>query len=171
VPTKRNSRWGSASRRHGTPCLLLIVFVLVGCGSHPAALKLPKGHPVLVSFLDTQAQPSAAGNPSRSQLVFLKSMDTQSRSAGLRTIVVDVSHASASALVNVRYDWALPRTISVVGDPHGAFAREYRVARIPTTLLLDARGRVVRRWTGFAAAAQLDFAVRKVTGRHVFGQS
>ena len=153
--------------------------LLTGCGSShaKAVLPLPEGHPVLVSFLDTQARASAAGNPSRSQLVFLKSMDTQSRRAGLRTIVVDAAHAlgiaqpSADDLVNVRYDWALPRTIAVVGDPHGAFAREYHVVDVPTTLLLNARGKVVRRWAGFAGAAALDFAVRKVTGRHVFGQS
>ena len=145
--------------------------VLAGCGTaHPAAtLPLPKGHPVLVSFLDTQAQPSASGNASRSQLVFLKSMDTQSRAAGLRTVVVDTSHATASALVNVRYDWSLPRTVAVVGDPAGAFAREYHVEHAPTTLLLDAHGRVVHRWVGFTPAATLDFAVRKVTGRHQFG--
>lgn len=130
---------------------------------------------MLVSFLDTQAQASAAGNASRSQLVFLKSMDTQSRAAGLRTIVVDAAHTlgieppSASELVNVRYDWALPRAIAVVGDPGGVFAREYHVASVPTTLLLDARGKVVRRWTGFARAAELDFAVRKVTGRPAVG--
>jgi hypothetical protein len=144
---------------------------------HPAVvvLRLPKGHPVLVSFLDTQAQPSASGNASRSQLVFLKSMDTQSRAAGLRTIVVDAAHAlgkrppTASDLVNVRYDWALPSTIAVVGDPHGDIARTYHVVDVPTTLLLDAHGALVARWTGFVGAAPLDFAVRRVTGRHVFG--
>jgi hypothetical protein len=173
VPTKRSSTWGS-SRRRGSPRLrlILVAFLLAGCGSasHGAA-PLPKGHPELVSFLDTQAQPSVSGNASRSQIVFLKSMDTQSHAAGLRTVIVDASHASASALVNVRYDWALPRTIRVLGDPAGKLAREYHVAKVPTTLLLNAHGSVVRRWAGFASAAQLDFAVRKITGRHVFGQS
>jgi hypothetical protein len=174
VPTKRSSTWGSSGRR-GSPRLPLIVaaLLLAGCGSHRTATAppLPKGHPELVSFLDTQAQPSASGNASRSQLVFLKSMDTQSHAAGLRTIVVDAGHASASALVNVRYDWALPSTMRVMGDPGGKLAREYHVVHVPTTLLLNARGSVVRRWIGFARAADLDFAVRKITGRHVFGQS
>lgn len=152
------------------------MLLLAGCGasgSHANRLPLAAGHPALVSFLDTQAQPSASGNASRSQLVFLKSMDTQSRSAGLRSIVVDAAHElglaapSADALVNVRYDWALPETIEVVGDPHGALAREYRVTDVPTTLLIDKHGKVVQRWTGFVGAAPLDFAVRRITGRRV----
>jgi hypothetical protein len=88
-------------------------------------------------------------------------------------MVVDAAHVlghappSADALVNVRYDWALPAAIKVVGDPRGSLARAYGVTHVPTTLLLDGHGKVVRRWTGFAPAAALDFAVRKVTGRRV----
>lgn len=190
APTKRSSG-RLVSRGRGWPRLRLIiaaaaivgvvfglVLALRGSGARrPAAvvLRLPKGHPVLLSFLDTQAQPSASGNPSRSELVFLKSMDTQSRAAGLRTIVVDAAHTlgklppTASDLVNLRYDWALPSTIAVVGDPHGDIARTYHIVDVPTTLLLDAHRTPVDRWTGFVGAAPLDFAVRRVTGRHVFG--
>ena len=123
---------------------------------------------MLVTFLDTQEQASASGSPSRSQLVFIKSMDTQSRRAGLRTVIVDTARASADDLVNFRYDWSLSPTIRVLGDPHGALARAYHVVRVPTTVLLDGRGGVVHRWSGFASAAQLDFAVRRATGRHAF---
>ena len=190
APTKR-SRGRFVSRRRGHPRLRLIiaaaaiagvvlglVLVVPGRGAgHPVAvgLRLPEGHPVLLSFLDTQAQPSATGNASRSQLVFLKSMDTQSRAAGLRTIVVDAAHTlgkpppTASDLINLRYDWALPSTIAVVGDPHGDIARRYHIVDVPTPLLLAAHGNLVDRWTGFVGAAPLDFAVRRVTGRHVFG--
>jgi hypothetical protein len=190
APTKRSSDRFVSGRR-GWPRLRLIiaaaaiagvllglVLVLPGRGAgHPVAavLRLPKGHPVLLSFLDTQAQPSASGNASRSQLVFLKSMDTQSRAAGLRTVVVDAAHTlgkrppTASDLVNLRYDWALSSTIAVVGDPRGDIARTYHVVGVPTTLLLDAHGALVDRWTGFVGAAPLDFAVRRVTGRHGFG--
>lgn len=102
-------------------------------------------------------------------------MDTQSRAAGLRTIVVDAAHMlgkpppTASDLVNLRYDWALPSTIAVVGDPHGDIARRYHIVDVPTTLLLDAHGTLIDRWTGFVGAAPLDFAIRRVTGRHLFG--
>jgi hypothetical protein len=149
---------------------LAVVLLLPGRGaSAPGRLPRANGEPMLVSFLDTQAQPSADGNASRSQLVVVKSMDTQSRAAGLRTVIVDTSHARADELVNFRYDWSLPAAIRVLADPGGALAHAYGAARIPTTLLLDGRGAVVRRWSGYAAAAQLDFAVRRATGRHVFG--
>jgi hypothetical protein len=156
---------------------VLLSVVPRGGTGHPATVRLhlPAGHPVIVSFLDTQAQPSANGNPSRSQLVFLKSMDTQSRAAGLRTVVVDAAHTlgrsapTHSDLVNLRYDWELPPTIDVVADPHGEIARAYRIVRVPTTLLFDAHGKLLHRWAGFVGAASLDFAVRRATGRHVFG--
>lgn len=149
---------------------LAVALLLPGRGTSAAA-RLPRsdGHPMLVSFLDTQAQASAEGNASRSQLVVVKSMDTQSRAAGLRTVIVDTARASADELVNFRYDWSLPAAIRVLADPGGALAKAYHADRVPTTLLLDGHGTVVRRWSGYAAPAQLDFAVRRATGRHVFG--
>lgn len=137
----------------------------------PALLRGERGHPVLLSFLDTQAEVSASGNPSRSQIVMLKSMQTQSGRYGLKTVIVDAAALlgrpapSAASLVNFRYDWALPTGVSVRSDEHGALERGYRVTKAPTTLLLDRRGNVVRRWNRFAMAAQLDFAIRRLTGR------
>ena len=140
-----------------------------GASGSGATLPRPNGKPMLVSFLDTQAQPSASGSPSRSQLVFIKSMDTQGHAAGLRTVIVDTGGASANQLVNFRYDWSLSPTIRVLGDPNGSLEHAYRIVQVPTTLLLDGRGVVLHRWSGFAPAAQLDFAIRRATGRHVFG--
>lgn len=130
-----------------------------------AALAGDRGHAVLVSFLDTQAQARVGNDPSRAQIPFLKSMATQNAAAGLRTIIVDTGGASRDALVNFAYDWAVPRSIAVVGDPRGSVARAYGVKSVPTTFLVDRRGTVRRRWVGFAAAAQLDFAVRPLVGR------
>jgi hypothetical protein len=170
VPTKRSSRFVIAGVVALGAATLAVALLLPGRGaSAPVHLPPANGKPVLVSFLDTQAPPSAEGNASRSQLVVVKSMDTQSRAAGLRTVIVDTAHASAARLVNFRYDWSLPAAIRVLGDPRGALAREYHVDRSPTTVLLDGHGAVIRRWGGYAAAAELDFAVRRATGRHVFG--
>jgi len=135
-----------------------------------------RGHPVLLSFLNTQAEATAANDPSRAELVFLKSMNTQNRPHGLRTVVVDAAAVvggrppDRTQLVNFTYDWALDPTIAVVGDASGAIARAYGVARVPTTILLDAQGVVRHRWNGFARAAQLDFAIRPLVGRALVGR-
>lgn len=130
-----------------------------------AVLSGDRGHAVLLSFLNTQAQARVGNDPSRSQIPFLKSMDVQNRAAGLRTIIVDTGGASAGGLVNFTYDWAVPRSIAVVGDPRRSVARAYGVKTVPTTFLVDRRGIVRRRWNGYAPAAELDFAVRPLVGR------
>lgn len=162
------------------PSLLLVALVMfTGCGHRAsthrlhvgdkapelAAVRTARGHPVLLTFLDTQAKPSASGDPSRSEVVFVKSMDTQNHKHGLRTVIVDASKATRDALVNYSYDWSLPRSISVVGDADGAFARAYGVAGVPATFLIDRHGVVVRRWDRLALVADLDFAIRRLTGR------
>src|SRR6266576_2578589 len=77
------------------------------------SLSGERGHAVLLSFLNTQAEASAAGDPSRSQIVFLKSMNTQSHPHGLRTVIVDSAGVaglpapSSGRLINFTFDWAL----------------------------------------------------------------
>jgi len=132
------------------------------------SLASERGHPVLLSFLNTQAQASAAGDPSRSQVVFVKSMDTQSRAHGLRTVIVDGSKASRDSLINYAFDWSLPASIAVVGDADGSIERAFGVEHLPATFLIDRRGVVVRRWDRLALVAQLDFAIRRLTGRTPF---
>jgi hypothetical protein len=132
-----------------------------------------RGHPVLLSFLNTQAEATAANDPSRAEVVFIKSMNTQNRRYGLRTVIVDAADAagtsppSRGALVNFTFDWALDRSIAVVGDQDGSLEQAYAVTKTPTTFLIDKRGIIRRRWDGFALAAQLDFAVRPLVGRAI----
>lgn len=139
------------------------------------SLGSERGHAVLLSFLNTQAEASAAGDPSRSQIVFLKSMNTQNRAHGLRTVIVDAAAAagvpspSHDALINFTFDWDVDPSIAVVGDAGGSIERAYRVTKVPTTLLIDRRGVVRHRWNGFARAAQLDFAIRPLVGRPLVG--
>ena len=134
------------------------------------SLRSGHGHPILLSFLDTQASASRSNDPSRAQVVFLKSMSTQHRAYGLQTVIVDAGAArsrppSPSALINFTFDWALGPSIAVVGDPRGAIARAYGVTGPPSTFLIDKRGIVRARWDGLAAPAQLDFAIRPLVGR------
>jgi AhpC/TSA family len=137
------------------------------------SLGSQRGHPVLLSFLNTQAEATAANDPSRAEIVFIKSMNTQNRRYGLRTVIVDAADAagtsppSRDALVNFTFDWALDPSIAVVGDEDGSLEEAYGVTKTPTTFLIDKRGIISRRWDGFALAAQLDFAIRPLVGRSI----
>jgi peroxiredoxin len=139
------------------------------------SLGSQRGHPVLLSFLNTQAEASAANDPSRAEIVFVKSMNTQNHRYGLRTVIVDAADAagasppSRDALVNFTFDWGLDSSIAVIGDKNGSLERAYGVTKTPTTFLIDKRGIIRRRWNGFALAAQLDFAIRPLVGRSIFG--
>jgi peroxiredoxin len=134
-----------------------------------------RGHPVLLTFLNTQAEATAANDASRAEIVFIKSMNTQNRRYGLRTVIVDAADAagtsppSRDALVNFTFDWALGPSIAVVGDEDGSLERAYGVTKAPATFLIDERGIIRRRWDGFALAAQLDFAIRPLVGRSIVG--
>jgi AhpC/TSA family len=139
------------------------------------SLSGQRGHPVLLSFLNTQAESTPANDPSRAEVVFLKSMNTQNHPYGLRTVIVDAADAaglsppSRDALINFTFDWSLDASIAVVGDETGSLERAYRVTKTPTTFLIDKRGIIRRRWNSFALAAQLDFAIRPLVGRTTFG--
>jgi cytochrome c biogenesis protein CcmG, thiol:disulfide interchange protein DsbE len=161
---RSSDRGGTAMPGHPAPA-----FTAPVARGGTFTLARQRSHPVLLAFLDTQAGATAANDPSRAQIPFLRSMNTQNHPYGLRTVVVDTARADHSALVNFTYDWALDPSIVVVGDAHGSIARAYGVAAVPTTFLVDARGRVRRRWDGFARAADLDFAVRPLVGRPIVG--
>jgi hypothetical protein len=134
------------------------------------SLSRLRGHVVLVSFLNSRAEATAAGDPSRAQIVFLRSMQTQHDRLGLRVIVVDAAELagagrpSRSDLVNYTYDWNLDPAIAVLRDD-GTLARRFGVEQAPTTFLIGPDGVVRRRWDGFARAAQLDLSIRRLEGR------
>jgi peroxiredoxin len=122
-----------------------------------------RGHVVLLSFLDLRADTNQ-NEASRSQIVFLRSMRTQHTRSGLRVILVDTARQSRNELVNDTYDWNLEPAIAVLADD-GTLSRRFGVHRAPTTFLIGWDGVVRRRWDGFAAAAQLDLAIRALEGR------
>jgi peroxiredoxin len=126
-----------------------------------------RGHVVLLSFLDLRAD-TAENGPSRAEIVFLRSMQTQHARFGLRVVLVDTARQSRNDLVNDTYDWNLSPAIAVVGDD-GTLARRVGVHQAPTTFVIGRNGVVRRRWDGFARAAQLDFAIRAAEGRSPTG--
>jgi len=128
------------------------------------------GHPVLLSFLNTQADAAVpAHNPSRSQATFLRSMAQQYGPRGVQVLVVDASHLQTGkslgreAQTNSAYDLQWEST-PVLADRSGSVARAYQVSQVPTTFLIAADGLVRQRWDGLAPAPQLAFALQALTG-------
>lgn len=129
-----------------------------------------RGHVVLVSFLNSRAEATPEGDPSRAQIVFLRSMQRQHARFGLRVIVVDAAELagarrpSRNDLVNYTYDWNLDPAIAVLADD-GTYARRFAVEDAPTSFLIGPEGVVRARWDGFVPAARLDLAIRRLEGR------
>lgn len=134
------------------------------------SLERLRGRVVLVSFLNSRAEATTEGDPSRAQIVFLRSMHTQHERLGLRIIVVDAAELAGAGrpsrndLVNYTYDWNLDSAIAVLRDD-GTLARRFGVEQAPTTFLIGPDGVVRKRWDGFAPAAQLDLSIRRLEGR------
>ena len=172
--------------------LLLLVIILLawGCissvtlepGSSAPDFSLPivrgdsfqladlSGQVVLLSFINTQAEASSAmADPSRAQIVFLKSMQEQYGPGGLVVLIVDAARLatgkqpSQDQLINFTYDWQLEH-IAVLDDPDSSVARSYAVKSTPATFLIGADRIIQQRWDGFASASQLALSIEALVG-------
>jgi hypothetical protein len=115
----------------------------------------------LLAFLDLAERAPREARGSRSQAVFLRSLAAQH--PGLRFLLVDVSGQDPRERRNRVADWHLDGlpTIPLAALEEGE--RAWFSGRAPETLLLGASGTVLRRWSGFASAAQLGLALREAS--------
>jgi hypothetical protein len=126
---------------------------------------------VLLSFIAARSQPLSRtySDPSRGQLVFLKSMAQQYSPNGVEVLIVGCNRLfggqplAPSALLNFTYDWQLDGVTLLRDDDRGT-AFLYGISTLPTTLLIASDGRIQRRWDGFVAPAQLAFALESLVG-------
>lgn len=170
--------------------LLLIILITYGCGSSPTLdpgssapnfdLKAVRGgsyhlddlsgQVILMSFINTQAEAtSATTDPSRAQIVFLKSMQEQYEAQGLVVLIVDAtqivtgSDPGTDQLINFTYDWQLDH-VPVLKDPDSMAAKSYTVMSTPTTFLIGDNRIIQQRWDGFASASQLALSIEALVG-------
>ena len=172
--------------------LLLIILSTYGCGSSPRLepgssapdfdlqavrggsyhLADLSGQVILLSFINTQAEAtsaSATSDPSRAQIVFLKSMQEQYGAQGLIVLIVDATRIATGSdpgtdqLINFTYDWQLDH-VPVLEDPDSTAAKAYTVMSTPTTFLIGANRMIEQRWDGFASASQLALSIEALVG-------
>jgi len=180
---------GPANLAHGL-LLSLIILIGGGCGSavtlEPGAsapdfaLQAVRGgeyrmgdltsQPLLLSFINTQAEASSAtADPSRAQIVFLKSMQEQYGPNGMIVLIVDAARIATGKqptqdqLINFTYDWQL-EDIPVLDDSESSVARAYGVESTPVTFLIGADKVIQQRWDGFASASQLALSIEVLVG-------
>ena len=176
--------------------LTFIILITCGCGTsvtlEPGAaapdFSLPKarggsfrladlrGQVVLLSFINTQADATAAtADPSRAQIVFLKSMQEQYGPKGLVVLIVDAARVATGKqptqdqVINFTYNWQL-EDIPVLDDSDSAVARSYAVKSTPVTFLIGTDGIIQQRWDGFASASQLALSIEALMGTPVHRQ-
>jgi len=143
-------------------------------GDSFSSLEL-NGQTVLVSFINTQADPTSENaDPSRSQIVFLKSMQEQYGDKSVKVLIVDASQLLSGELIhpndllNFTYDWSLDdRILVLMDDEDSTTARKYGVSQLPATFLIDSNNMIIQRWDGYASASQLSFALQELVGAPV----
>jgi hypothetical protein len=145
-------------------------FALTQVGGGQVTLSAQRGQTVLLAFVDVRAPAGEAHDPSRGQLVFLKSMLRQYGPQGLTVLIVDAGTiagrtAHDGPLVNASHDWQLAPIPLLIDD--GAVAQRFGVTTSPTSLLLNAQGAVQQRWDGYTTAAQLALAIEALVGAPV----
>jgi peroxiredoxin len=170
--------------------LLLVILVTHGCGSPPTLdpgssapdfhlqavrgdsfhLADHSGQVILLSFINTQAEAASdTTDPSRAQIVFLKSMQEQYGAQGLLVMIVDATRIATGSdpgtdqLINFTYDWQLDH-VPALEDPDSMAAKSYSVTLTPTTFLIGSTGVIEQRWDGFASAAQLALSIEVLLG-------
>jgi thiol-disulfide isomerase/thioredoxin len=118
----------------------------------PVALPALRGRPALVSFFASWCAPCRTEAP---QLLRAEAL----MRGRARVVAIDWSDDTGSARTFVRRaGWRFP----VLVDRSGVAADRWRLAGLPTTYVLDPRGRIVRRLVGPQTSAVLVRAAQRV---------
>ena len=118
----------------------------------PVRLRALRGKPVVINFWASWCIPCRKEAPELAR--FDRDMRARARLVG-----VNFQDAKGDALAFVReFQWRFPS----VRDPRGKLAGRYGLLGLPTTFVVDTRGRVARALTGAQTFAKLVRAVDEV---------
>jgi cytochrome c biogenesis protein CcmG, thiol:disulfide interchange protein DsbE len=150
----------------------LIVFEVLSAGSNgkakpapplpSAVLQAPKttlaqlrGKAALVNFWASWC------DPCREEAPELERFDRSLHGAAHLVGVDYTDQADAARGFIHRYGWTFP----VLSDPNGTYGARYEFSGLPTTVVLDSRGRIVQTLRGPQTVAELRGALAAAQGR------
>lgn len=122
-------------------------------------LQALRGQITIISFVATgSAAPSPEADASRSQITVLRSVYDQYHAKSVQIVVIDVANPSSTRdeLLNATYDYQL--AFPLLQGSADTLER-YGVTTVPTTLLIDTKGVITRRWNAIVRTPDLSFAV------------
>jgi cytochrome c biogenesis protein CcmG/thiol:disulfide interchange protein DsbE len=118
----------------------------------PVRVAELRGRPVVINFWASWCVPCREEAPE------LARFDRELRGRA-QLVGVDFQDAKEDALEFIReFGWRFPN----VRDPQGTLASRYRLVGLPTTYVVDRRGRIARTLTGAQTYAKLRRAVEEV---------
>ncbi len=120
-------------------------------GSGPATTAALRGKPALLTTWATWCPPC------RKELPKLQRLYERERARGLQVVAVNIDGDGPSVLVR-RMIGSLGLTMPIWSDPDNRFRDEFHGIGVPTSVLLDRHGRVVRVWQGGADPRSSDTA-------------
>ncbi len=122
-------------------------------GKARLALADLKGSPVLLDFWATWCGPCAMQTP------ILDRVAKRHKDKGLRVVGVNVVGDDPEAAA--KYAEKKGLSYEIVVDEGGLAQREYGVNRLPSLILIDREGRILRRMSGLVDEAALDRMVQE----------
>lgn len=137
----------SGSGDAGQPAPPLPAEVIQGPKTTLASLR---GEPALINFWASWCEPCRKEAPELERLA-------RSLGGAGRLVGIDYTDQADGGREFIRqYGWTFP----ILSDPDGVYGARYRFSGLPTTVVLDARGRIVEKLRGPQTVTELRRALR-----------
>ena len=116
-------------------------YAAVSLAGDSVSLASLRGRPLLLNVWATWCPPC------REEMPALEALHTKYAPAGLQVVGVSIDGAGVADLVG-EFVQEFGVTFAILHDPGNRISRTFHMNGVPETLLIDANGRLVRRWIG-----------------------